>query len=411
MRYLTLSLSSLALIAAFSGCATSNALLDRPKVDPSLPKPANIKTMSDRTSIGFEWDYINDPAIEGYKIYRNGKEGSELVATIKDRYASHYADKELKPDTLYSYRFSSLTPEGVESDASTVVNVKTKPLLEKVSFVAAIDNLPNRTKIIWRPHPSPDVVEYTVQKSGYADKNWEEIAKVSPRLMAEHIDPKVESGKEYYYRVIAKTFDGLYAVPSDPVSSKTKNLPMAVTQIYATKDKPKMIEVTWEAAKQKGVSKYNLYSSKTPESKFDLVYSGIERQYVDKINEDGAIRYYKVATLDKDGLESNFERAATGMTRPKPPTPIFSLATIRENRVVLAWTTTDKETVSYNVTKKWGGMVSKQNMTYRDIKGLNFEDRDVDLGTKYNYFIEAVDKDGLVSLPSDEVELFVPKGL
>ncbi len=76
MRYLTLSLSSLALIAAFSGCATSNALLDRPKVDPSLPKPANIKTMSDRTSIGFEWDYINDPAIEGYKIYRNGKEVS-----------------------------------------------------------------------------------------------------------------------------------------------------------------------------------------------------------------------------------------------------------------------------------------------------------------------------------------------
>ena len=179
MRYLTLSLSSLALIAAFSGCATSNALLDSPKVDPSLPKPANIKTMSDRTSIGFEWDYINDPAIEGYKIYRNGKEGSELVATIKDRYASHYADKELKPDTLYSYRFSSLTPEGVESDASTVVNVKTKPLLEKVSFVAAIDNLPNRTKISRRPHPRPDVVEYTVQKGGYADKNWEDIAIIS----------------------------------------------------------------------------------------------------------------------------------------------------------------------------------------------------------------------------------------
>ena len=56
-------------------------------------------------------------------------------------------------------------------------------------------------------------------------------------------------------------------------------------------------------------------------------------------------------------------------------------------------------------------MVSKQNMTYRHIKRLNFEDKYVDLGTKYNYSIEAVDKDGLLSLPSDEVELFVPKGL
>jgi fibronectin type 3 domain-containing protein len=412
VRYLAKVLSPLFLAALISGCANKESLLDRPKIDPNLPKPMNVRTISDRTSIGFEWEYVNNPVVEGYKVYKSVEGGgSELTTTIKDRFTSHYADKGLKADTAYSYRLSSYTKDGVESDATTVVSVKTKPVLESVSFIAAVDNLPNRAKIVWRPHISPDVVEYTVQKSGPNDKNWDDVAKVSPRLMAEYIDTNVESGKTYYYRVIAKTFDGSYSKPSEIVTVNTKKLPLPATKLYATKDLPKQIAVSWEAPEQKEFDKYNLYRADAPDSKYSLVYTGIETKFLDKIDEDGAVRYYKVAVVDKDALESPFELSATGVTRPKPITPVFTLATIKENRVYLTWTTNEKEPVTFKITKKWGSFLNKQNITFTDIKGFNFEDKDVDLGQKYQYYIEAVDRDGIISKPSDEVELFVPKGL
>lgn len=411
MRFLIPTASFLVLATLFSGCNDKNALLDRPKIDSNLPKPANIRTLSDRNSVAFEWDYVNNPVVEGYKVYRGTQDGgSEVVATLRDRFSSHYADGGLKPDTSYVYRFSSYTKDGVESDAGAVVSVKTKPILEPVSFIAAIDNLPMRAKIVWRPHISPDVVEYVVQKSSASDKNWEDIAKVSPRLMAEYIDTKVESGKTYYYRVIAKTFDGAYSMPSEMVMVKTKNLPLPITEIYATKNLPKQIAVNWEAPEQKEFDKYNLYRAEQPQSKFTLVYSGTEKKFLDKIDEDGAVRYYKVAVVDKDALESPTDLSATGVTKPTPITPTFTLATIKENRVHLAWTSTEKD-VTFKITKKWGSFLNKQVITLTDIKGFTFEDKDVDLGQKYEYFIEAVDKDGLVSKPSDSVELFVPKGL
>lgn len=412
MRFLIPSVSLLVLATLFSGCENKNALLDRPKIDSNLPKPSNIRTLSDRNSVAFEWDYVNTPVVEGYKVYRGTEDGgSEVVATLKDRFTSHYADKGLKPDTSYVYRFSSFTKDGIESDAGSVVSIKTKPLLEAVSFIAAVDNLPQRAKIVWRPHVSPDVVEYTVQKSSASDKNWEDIAKASPRLMAEYIDTKVDSGKTYHYRVIAKTFDGAYSMPSEIVTVKTKNLPLPATAMYATKNLPKQIAVSWEAPEQKEFEKFNLYRSEKPESRFAVVYSGVEKKFLDKIDEDGAVRYYKVAVVDKDALESPMDISATGVTKPTPITPVFTLATIKENRVHLTWTTTEKEEVTFKITKKWGSFLSKQMLTFTDIKGFNFEDKDVDLGQKYEYFIEAVDKDGLVSKPSDSVELFVPKGL
>ncbi len=412
MRYWSKALSALFLTLLVSGCANKDSLLDRPKIDPNLPKPTNVRTISDRTSIGFEWEYTANPSIEGYKIYRGTEGGgSELIATVKDRFTSHYADTGLKVDTSYSYRFSSFTKDGVESDATTVVSVKTAPVMEPISFIAAISNLPERAKIIWRPHVSPDVVEYVIQKSGENDKNWDDIANVSPRLMAEYIDTKVQSGKTYHYRVIAKTFDGSYSKPSETVTVTTKKLPLAATSIFATKDLPKQIAVSWDAPEQKDFDKFNLYRADKPDSKYGVVYTGVEKKFLDKIDGDGEVRYYKVSVVDKDGLESPFELSATGVTRPKPLTPTFTLATIKENRVHLAWTTNEKEPVTFKITKKWGSFLNKQSITFTDIKGFNFEDKDVDLGQKYQYYIEAVDRDGIVSKPSDEVELFVPKGL
>ncbi|HRF56123.1 MAG TPA: hypothetical protein PLV58_01870 [Campylobacterales bacterium] len=414
MRYLTKGLSALFLAALISGCAGKDSLLDRAKTDTSLPKPSNVRTMSDRTSIGFEWDYPDSPTIAGYHIYRGSPSGgSELVGVIKDRFMSHYVDTNLQEDTSYSYRFSSYTIDKTESDATPVVSVKTAPQLEAVSFIASVNNLPNRSKIVWRPHVSPEVSGYIVQKSAAGGKNWEDVAKVSSRLMSEYIDKVVDNGKVYYYRVIAKTYDGSYSKPSQAVAVNTKNPPAVIPELGASKNLPKRIALSWQPIVQKEFSAYRLYKADAIDSPYSLIYTGKETKYLDMVSRDGETKYYKITVVDKDELESPLSQSFSvmGAAKKSPNTPIFTLATIKDNRVYLAWNKPNGESVAYKITKKWGPIIDRQSITYTDIQGLNFEDKEIDLGVKYLYSIEAVDKDGLTSKASDDVELFVPKGL
>lgn len=401
---------TLGLAVFLAGCATTD---QTPKItiDPKLPKPQNIRVITTHNSAAFEWDLLNYSNLDGFYIYRSDKDGMmSRVASIKDRFTTHYQDQGLKSDSTYQYRFSSFSKDGMESDGSGVVVAKTQPPIEAVSFIANVDNLPNRAKIVWRPHPNPSIVSYVIQKSDVYRQKWEDIAVVKGRLQAEYIDKDVESGKTYYYRVVAKAFDDSLSYPSQSVEVKVKKLPIPVDSVYATKNIPKQIVITWEAPEQKEFAGFRLYRADKTDGTYKAIANTSEKKFVDRIDEDGAVRYYKVTVVDKDRLESPAMNIATGLTKPLPTTPKFSLATIKENKVVLAWTMDGGE-YTYRITKKWGSFLNKNIITFKDIKELRFEDKDVDLGTSYTYSIEAVDKDGLASKMSDEVELFVPKGL
>lgn len=76
-----LGLISLAWI--FSACSGAVSSLDG--VDRNIPQVKNIKTISDVSSIAFEWDVLNDPSIRGYALYRDDGDGYKEVAYIKIR--------------------------------------------------------------------------------------------------------------------------------------------------------------------------------------------------------------------------------------------------------------------------------------------------------------------------------------
>ena len=40
------------------------------KVDPSMPVIKEVKTIVDKTSVGFEWSEIQDKRVEGVDVYR-----------------------------------------------------------------------------------------------------------------------------------------------------------------------------------------------------------------------------------------------------------------------------------------------------------------------------------------------------
>ena len=103
-NYLKLTGLCVLLSAFLSGCLSSfGAKLQE---DASLPQIDSINTLADVSSVGFEWKFLDNEHIKGFVIYRaQAKDNQKLqkIATIPNRFATHFYDINLNPQTKYIY--------------------------------------------------------------------------------------------------------------------------------------------------------------------------------------------------------------------------------------------------------------------------------------------------------------------
>ncbi len=414
MKKLILIISSLLLILLNSGCVKSSFL--EPEVvqpDSSLPPVTRLKAVSDITEVALEWKPNYSEYVAGYSIYRAvGDPNGDFIriAKIKDRYASHYLDRELEPSTTYFYRVSLFTKDGRESVPVETVKVTTKPRPKSVPFLKAIGGLANQIKLIWRPHPNPKVISYIIERREIDSEKWKKIDEIKGRLNAEYIDKDVKENRIYFYRVKVKTADGVISEPSKEVKASTKPLPKTVKGLKATTNLPKKIIITWEKNPEKDIDHYNIYRNLFIK---DLLYKKIgetkDTKYVDEVGKDGAVYYYKVTAVDKDGLESLMQdQPVKGSTLPKPSAPKIVSATVIGRTANIEWQPTDNRAVSYTVVKKYRvDLLRVKKIKFTHITGTSFVDKSLKPKIKYEFYVIAVDKNGIESKPSKSVTLEV----
>ncbi|NPA63660.1 MAG: fibronectin type III domain-containing protein [Epsilonproteobacteria bacterium] len=395
-----------AVLMLFSGCALQPTPATKPpKADPTLPTVSKVKTLSDMTEVALEWTPIYDERAKGYHIYR-ALEGKtpKRIHTVKDRYSSHYLDRKLKPNTKYVYQITVFR-DGSESYPSAPVVAKTLPVPDPVPFVSAIDHLPREVKIIWRPHPYLKVDGYLIERSRPEDREWKEIATLKGRLNAEYIDRGLEDNKTYYYRIIATTCDGVRSLPSKVVEANTKPRPAIVQGLEATKNLPKKIVVKWLPNKEPDIVYYKVYRSIFEIGPYLSIAKTKRTEYVDPINKDGVKRYYKVTAVDKDELESfKQDVPAVGTTLGLPLPPKIVEKSFDGKVVRFRWTSPDNRAVSYIVKKKEIlSFFTRNEYTFKDIRSTTFSDDALKPDAKYIYTVYAVDRNGLVSEPSEEI--------
>jgi fibronectin type III domain protein len=359
------------------------------------------------TEVGFEWTPTPTSNVAGYYLYRsnpnenNGK--MKVVADIKDRFASHYVDANLAPETTYSYEMRTYNESKQVSNQGIVVSATTKPLMDSVPFVRALTNLPERVKLIWRPHPDLRTASYVIEKADINKENWRQIAEVKGRLNAEYIDDDVKSGKSYKYRVFVKTTSGTISKPSEIVDSTTKQLPNEVVNAQATQNAPKKIILTWDSVASDDFAYYKIYSASSKFMPYTYLVKTTSNSYEDLINENGATRYYKITIVDKDGLESKKpSEPIIGMTLGAIDAPVVSSIVADSTAVKLTWNASDKAR-SFTVIRDGGG--SEQKFT--NITGNEFVDNGVAYGQKYSYKVIAVDEYGISSDASAKAEITV----
>ncbi len=359
-------------------------------------------------SIALEWTPTYDERIEGYYLYRGEQTGAlKRVAVVKDRYSSHYIDKNLKPNTLYRYRISAYAISGAESKPSPVAEVKTLPIPDSVSFIEAIDHLPREVKLIWRPHPYQRVEWYIVERSEPGKKEWKEVAQIKGRLNAEYIDKNLKDNHIYLYRVRVKTCDGIVSKPSKIVKASTKPRPTIVRGLQATKNLPKKVILRWRPNPEPDIVYYKVYKSVFEIGPYLSIAKTKATEYIDLMDEDGVKRYYKVTAVDKDGLESfKQDVPVVGTTLPKPLPPVIVEKRLMGNTLFLHWESPDKRAVEYMIKKRVKqGFLDEKVFKFTHITSTSFSDAGLMPGVQYIYEIFAIDKYGLVSKPSEKIEI------
>ncbi|KAB7885547.1 hypothetical protein GBG19_08890 [Poseidonibacter ostreae] len=411
-----------ALLLLLSGCSNLNNNLNapiKPKIDETLEVIDNnsLKSISDMTAIAFEWKKVDDARVIGYNFYRANmhKDGRrlKLIESVNNKYTTHFVDTELEPNTKYVYQISSKAANGIESNTTNAYITQTLPRIVPVSFVQALSDLPNRIKIIWRPHPDLRVEYYKVEKFNSTLNEWNTEKKVKGRLQSEYIDTSLDNNESFRYRVTAYTFEDVSTNPSEVVTAKTKALPIGVQNLKATSDEPKKIILGWEPSVTSDIIKYEIHRSSIKSFGFNKIkeVNNNTFAFVDQIEEDGKEYYYKVISVDKDNLKSSSKvDAVKGSSLNKPAKPTITLAQIQGSKAILNWTVSDNRAISYNVYKKTMlNFFESKTEKFTDVKDLRFEDNNIITGVEYKYSIQANDTYGLMSEKTDEASLILPK--
>lgn len=354
------------------------------------------------TQIAFEWSSLGDNEnVEGFYLYRKNSDSNDfnVVANIKDRYATHYVDMNLAPERSYDYMMKTYDISNNASRQSEIITAQTQNLIQSVPFAQVIQGLPNRIKILWRPHPDLRVENYIIERSEVGGNDWKKIAEVKGRLNAEYIDTKVDSGKSYKYRISVKTSSGVISMPSEIFNAKAKPKPYPVTGLRASSNEPKKIVLNWDANSNEDFSHYNVYASSSKLLPYKIIATPKTNTYTDLINENGASKIYLVTAVDITNLESDKQSTGVvGITLSAPKSPFFTRADYTGGAVILSWQPQDDRTVSY-ILKKNGN--DKESIF--ELSDTNYTDSDLVLGEKYRYKIIGVDEYGINSKDSNEV--------
>ncbi|EAH5217067.1 fibronectin type III domain-containing protein [Campylobacter upsaliensis] len=403
MRRFHLSICLASLTLLFSACSVAE--LTTPKqtqLNESLPKVQSLKSISDLSNVAFEWEPLYSENIQGFYLYRSSEKEPQmkLVATIKDKFQTHYVDTKLESGTKYQYMMKTFNEQGHFSEEGQVIEIATQPRPEPLAFVQAITNLPERIKLIWRPHTDLRVNAYIIEKKKVEDKKFAKIGEVKNRLSAEFID-EVKANENFLYRVSALTFDGIQSEPSEVLNSTSKALPPEITHLSASNDLNGKIILSWDTPVYEDFSYFKIYATSSSFLPFTLLAKTDKNSYEDIVQGAGESKQYKITMVDKDGLESPMpKKGVEGKTLGLPASPSIILAQITSEGIVLEWADNDNRAVEYEV-KRYGG---DQNAIFKGIKEKRLRDIKALAGVEYSYEVIGIDELGQRSAPSSKVK-------
>ncbi|MDP8218347.1 MAG: Ig-like domain repeat protein, partial [Candidatus Theseobacter exili] len=368
-------------------------------IAPDVPGSFNAIVIS-QTQIDLNWkEPIDNIGVDGYKIYRNGKEISSISNTS-------YSDTKLSASTVYSYSVISFDKAGNESSKSIPIKIETLKPADIIppnipENLISQEVSPTMVKLIW--NKSND----NIQVTGY--KIYRDGKELADTKQISYSDYKISPLSTYVYSVSAFDEAGNESKLSNPIKITTPEIPDTIPpnipgSFNATAISPTQIDLNWNnATDNKIVSGYKIYrNGKEIFETQAIVFS-------DKNLKPATTYTYQISALDKAGNESDMSSRIRIMTLEPPDITAPSIPesltakVASYNQIIINWSK------SADNLKVAGYKIYRDGKEIADTKQTSYSDDKLVPLTTYIYSVSAFDETGNESKLSNPIKTTTPE--
>jgi hypothetical protein len=370
------------------------------------------------------WERSADKETVGYTIFRSESETGEYIqiARIKSSDTRKYTDKPdkktnhtLEDGKTYWYRIVSNNKEGKHGNMTEPVSGSSRQKPKPPTNVHVVSSAVRSISLAWDRHPDAEIKKYRVYRNNAADGDFKLVKEISDRSETEYTDKdksgkRIRDGQSYFYRMTAVNSGGAESELTGAVSGATFGPPPPPTAIRAASGMVKQVAVSWKALSAVEVIGYAIYRGESPDSLKSI--KKIRKRSAshfkdagewDKRLKNGTRYYYTVRSINSVGVESMTEEMVEAFTKPVPAAPSGLSATQNEvGKTTISWSlNVEPDIVSYRILRSKTS--DDKFRTVGSTKKTKFDDVGLKNGVTYYYQTQAIDKDGLISEPSETV--------
>lgn len=393
-----------------------------------LPKPMDFTVHFTDNSSMLSWNFKTLSQVYGsYYIERStdkktfkritDKPYTSLNQENENNNRIFYVDS-IANNKPYSYRIQGISPFGELSPYSEIITGKGTSILKFVPHLTVKDFKDDTTVTLSWKFPEEgnnEISGFELNRSDKDDESYTTVVKNIPSENRSVTYNKLSSTNYFTLTAIGKQGSNRTSFPMlvQPVDSIPPAKPVGLKGVI---DSLGVVKLTWTPNKEKDLLGYRIYRGNVAEEEFSqITISPSEpNTFEDKVlikNLNPKV-YYKVIAVDYRYNMSEFSETLI-LKKPDvipPASPVFTKYEIKEGSVFLEWANSQSEDVSVhqlyrkeNDQKDWVLILETKN------KEEKFQDKTAIEGNTYRYAIFAKDESNLISNPSPEVGLFVPK--
>lgn len=393
-----------------------------------LPKPMDFTAHFTDSSTMLSWNFKILSHVYGSYFVERSTDKKNFKRITDKPYTSlsqqntnnkqiFYVDS-ISNNIQYSYRIQGISPFGELGPYSEVVSGKAKSILKYVPHLTVKEFKDDTTvNLIWEfpEEGNNEISGFELNRSDQDDANYKTVVKnISPKSRNVVYD-KLSSTNYFTLTAIGKNGSNRVSFPMlvQPVDSIPPAKPIGLKGVI---DSLGVVKLTWDKNKEKDLLGYRIYKANNPDEEYSqLTISPNETNaFEDKvvIKTLNSKVYYKVIAVDYRYNMSAFSDPLI-LKKPDvipPASPAFTKYDIKDGLIFLEWANSSSEDVAvHQLYRKENGQQDWSLIFETKNKEEKFQDKNVKDGTAYKYAIFAKDESSLISNPSPELNLFVPK--
>jgi fibronectin type 3 domain-containing protein/TolB-like protein len=371
--------------------------------------PGNLQASGTSRSVRLKWTQSGAENVTGFKIFRSTSADGAYSPLANSSVTSH-SDDNLELNDRFYYKVKALGKGGDESDFSGAVSGGTLVVPQPPVFMQ-IDSNVRSAQLSWyqRPVLGADPllvpVSYRVYRSQADKGDYQQVSQISSGSTTYTDAPLLEGAAYRYYLTSLNSAGG----ESEQSATLEVTTVEAMGELSAVSGNIRKIALSWKQHPLASIEGYHVYRSAAQEGPFEKIGRTASRDatsFLDLVDADNCLRWYRVAGINKDGIETLPGKAVSATTRAVPPAPASPRVSSGEpRRATVSWSalgSAEDEGGGYWVYRSAEEKGDFARIAKVAEKVLSYQDNAAPLkdNAPYWYRVAAINGAGIEGLPS-----------